>query len=141
MSGKNVTDVTLGAVRIFTDAIAPDVRESDSEITIHQAFVTEDIQRRRRASELPALATAFQAAPAPSASKPKCAFCDMTNHAMDKCHKFIAAQKDAKERVKAARKGNRAHKASEAFSEEKESTKHSTGTDTFQTPHAKRGAA
>ncbi|PPQ93970.1 hypothetical protein CVT25_012953 [Psilocybe cyanescens] len=89
--------------------------------TIHQALVIDDIQRRCRASDMPAVATAFQTTPAPSASKQKCAFCDMSNHVMDKCHKFINVQKEAKERVKNACKGNRANKAQAATSEDKES--------------------
>ncbi|PPQ94350.1 hypothetical protein CVT25_000396, partial [Psilocybe cyanescens] len=82
--------------------------------TIHQAFVTEDIQRCRCASDMPAVATAFQTTLTPSASKQKCAFCNMSNHVMDKCHKFINVQKEAKEHVKNACKGNRANKAQEA---------------------------
>ncbi|PPQ88049.1 hypothetical protein CVT25_001797 [Psilocybe cyanescens] len=88
---------------------------------IHQAFVTEDIQHSCHASDMPAVATAFQTTSAPSASKPKCAFCDMTNHVIDKCHKFINAQKEAKKHVKNACKDNRANKAQEATSEDKES--------------------
>ncbi|PPQ95073.1 hypothetical protein CVT25_002460, partial [Psilocybe cyanescens] len=38
--------------------------------TIHQAFVTEDIQRCHCTSDMPAVATAFQTTPALSASKP-----------------------------------------------------------------------
>lgn len=81
--------------------------------TIQQAFVTEESQRRHRASEAPAVASAL------AASVLKCLFCLMTGHTMDKCHRFLKMQKDAQESVRNNRaKGRKANRAQETKVEE-----------------------
>ncbi|KAF8809421.1 hypothetical protein BYT27DRAFT_7048621, partial [Phlegmacium glaucopus] len=81
--------------------------------TIHQAFVGEETQRRRHASDMPSVGTAFSASSSSTpTSKEKCDFCGMTNHIMEKCYQFINAQKSAKENnAKKRRGGNKANKA------------------------------
>ena len=89
--------------------------------TIHQAFVGEEIQRRRRASDLATALSASSSSAASSATK--CEFCGMKNHTMEKCYKFINAQKLAKDNSKKRRGGNesKANKVQETSSENTQS--------------------
>ena len=82
--------------------------------TIQQAFVSEESQRRHRASEAPAVASALAASPA-TAALLKCLFCLMNGHVMEKCHRFLKMQQDAQSAVKSNRaKGRKANKVQEA---------------------------
>ena len=66
---------------------------------------------------MPAVGTAFSVSSSSSSAspKPKCDFCGMTNHVIDKCFQFINAQKIAKENAKKRRGGgaNKANKVQE----------------------------
>ena len=86
--------------------------------TIHQAFVTEETQRRRRAgdndSQTQAMATTHKF------SKPlHCDFCGKKNHTTKRCYLYLKAQKQAKEDAKNANSGE-AKQAQEAQQDVKE---------------------
>src|SRR5580704_12486149 len=95
--------------------------------TIHQAFVTEETQCRRRAADISGIGTAFSSSSTSSSKVTDlcCTFCGMKNHLVEKCYLFGNAQKAAKDAVKERsqnrRKKNKANKASK--SSEKEESK------------------
>jgi len=60
---------------------------------IHQAFHTEETQRRRRAETEDSTSTALNIS---NSSSGNCGFCDKPGHTMDKCYKYQRAQKDAR---------------------------------------------
>lgn len=91
---------------------------------VHQAFVTEDIQRRRRVQDAGTTSTAFSARSQPPPSSRKCDFCLKTGHTQDKCWAFEAAQKKAQadaveEKASGGgkRRWNRAKRAQEVHSD------------------------
>ena len=102
-----------------TFALSLLLQDKLEKTTIHQAFVTEESQRRHRASEAPNVASALAATsqPSPSSSPIKCAFCGINNHQQDSCTRFLRAQKEAQENVRSNRKGRKANKAQEQDTE------------------------
>jgi hypothetical protein len=79
--------------------------------TIHQAFVTEESQRRHRASAAPNVSSALAAASLSSAasSTPECSFCGMKW----RCCKYLKSQ-DAQEAVRSNRSKPKGQKAKQA---------------------------
>ena len=66
--------------------------------TVHQAFVTEEAQRRHRANEAPTISAALATSPAPSGPQ-KCEFCTMTGHTIETCYKYRDSKREAQESV------------------------------------------
>ncbi|RXW16560.1 hypothetical protein EST38_g9290 [Candolleomyces aberdarensis] len=62
--------------------------------TVHQAFLTEEIQRRRRAADAVSV-TAMAAASAPL----QCEFCSRPGHAQSTCRTFARAQENARKQA------------------------------------------
>jgi hypothetical protein len=91
--------------------------------TIHQAFVGEETQCRRRASDMSSVGTALSASTSSAPTKPTCDFCGMKGHVTNKCYQYINGQKVAKENVKKrkASGGKQANKAQETQSENTQS--------------------
>jgi hypothetical protein len=90
--------------------------------TIHSAFVTEETQRRRRASDMPSVVTAMVASqPKGTLATVICEFCAKPRHTMQKCYAFQRAQKAAKQRTNNPNpkpfSGNQVNKAQETSSE------------------------
>ncbi|KIJ38120.1 hypothetical protein M422DRAFT_177052, partial [Sphaerobolus stellatus SS14] len=79
--------------------------------TVHQALITEELQRQRRAGDIP---SSSQALSATSAKPIKCDFCSMNNHTMDKCFAFERAKKQAHENAVKPRRARYANKAQES---------------------------
>ena len=78
--------------------------------SIFSAFITEDLQRRRNASEAPAIGTAFAATPSTAAKAELfCDFCEYTNHVINDCHAFKRYKKEHK--AKKEKGKNKANKA------------------------------
>ena len=83
--------------------------------TVVQAFLTEEIQRRRRATALPSTSAAAMATITTPASL-SCDFCGRSGHNQAGCFTFANAMKKAKENAANGRqkRGNGAKKAQEA---------------------------
>ena len=79
--------------------------------TVHQALITEELQRQRRAGDIPSSSQALSV----TSGKPiRCDFCSMNNHTMDKCFAFKRAKKQAHENAAKPRKFRYANKAQES---------------------------
>jgi transposase InsO family protein len=98
--------------------------------TVHQALITEELQRQRRAGDIPSSSQALSV----TSGKPiKCDFCSMNNHTMDKCFAFERAKKQAHENATKPRRFRQANKAQEYSS--------TTPTPTSTTPLPKQETA
>jgi hypothetical protein len=62
--------------------------------TVHQALITEELQRQKRAADIPSNSQALLVT---SAKPVKCDFCSMNNHTVDKCYAYERAKKQAQE--------------------------------------------
>ena len=85
--------------------------------TIHQAFITEETTRRRRAADQLAMAALTQ--------RTSCEFCGKTGHVMAKCYAFQDAQKEATKKAAANKQSSnnksRQRKRSETANKAQES--------------------
>ena len=83
---------------------------------IHQAFVTEETQRRRHADESATAAIALNAALAKSV----CDFCTLQGHTQANCYKYKVAQQQAKQQSKhCTKKGKKQEQANTASNDDK----------------------
>ena len=71
----------------FTSSLL--LKDKLDKAAIHQAFVTEDIHRRRRAIDMPALSSAFFTSKIPKSSKSQvtCTWCNKSGHEEAQCNR------------------------------------------------------
>lgn len=97
------------------------LKDKLDKAAVHQAFVTEDTQRRRRAIDLPSSSSALSAASRglkTAKSTDPCGWCHKTGHTEAKCWRKdkdrLKAQEDTQNAPpRSKRRGNRANKAQE----------------------------
>jgi hypothetical protein len=78
------------------------LKDDLDKISVQNAFVREDTQRRRRQEESPAVGTALAASSGP------CAFCNSSGHSQDVCRQYARA-KELHHKNRANYKGKKAN--------------------------------
>jgi len=104
----------------FTSSLL--LKDKLDKAAIHQAFVTEDIHRRRRAIDMPAPSSAFFTSKIPKSSKSQvtCTWCNKSGHEEAQCNRKDRDRKRAQENTQFHSK-RRPHNANKAQEDSKNS--------------------
>ena len=92
---------SMAMIRALPEDYAPFVssllmKDTLTTDVVEQAFITEDIQRQRRADSTSVIQANVTITPAPTIS---CTFCGLSGHLQPQCFKFQRAQKQVKEEM------------------------------------------